>query len=66
MKISVNNDIIETGENTSVEKLIEFLDFQQYQLAVAINNQVIPKMKWQRTFLHENDNVIIIKAVSGG
>jgi sulfur carrier protein len=66
MKITVNNDPIEIGENTTVGKLIESFDLQQYQLAVAINNQVVRKTKWQQTLLHENDNVIIIKAVSGG
>ena len=66
MKIIVNNDPMETDDNMTVEKLIESFDLQQYQLAVAINNQVVPKTKWQQTFLHDNDNVIIIKAVSGG
>jgi sulfur carrier protein len=66
MKITVNNDLIEINEEITVENLIEFLDFQQSHLAVALNNQVVPKTKWQQTFLHENDNIIIIKAVSGG
>jgi len=66
MKITVNNDLMEVSEEMTVEKLIESFGFQQYQLAVAINNKVVPKAKWQQTLLHENDNIIIIKAVSGG
>jgi len=66
MKITVNNDLMEVGKDMTVEKLIESFGFQQYQLAVAINNQVVPKAKWQQKSLHENDNIIIIKAVSGG
>jgi len=66
MKIILNNDPLEIGENTTVENLVEFLDFQKHHLAVAVNNQVVPKTKWQETFLRENDNIIIIKAVSGG
>jgi len=66
MKVTVNNDLMEVGEEMTVEKLIESFGFQQYQLAVAINNKVVPKTKWQQTLLHENDNIIIIKAVSGG
>ena len=66
MKITLNNDPIEVGEEMNVEKLIESFDFQRYHLAVAINNRVIPKTKWQEMFLQENDNIIIIKAVSGG
>jgi len=66
MKIILNNDPMEVSEETSVENMIKSFDFQKYHLAVAINNRVIPKTKWQETFLQENDNVIIIKAVSGG
>jgi len=66
MKITVNNDLMEIGNNITVEKLIETLDFQRYQLAVALNNRVVPKAQWQQTLLHENDHIIIIKAVSGG
>jgi sulfur carrier protein len=66
MNITVNNDPMEVSENITVDKLIELVGFQQYQLAVALNNQVVTKTKWQQTSLHENDNIIIIKAVSGG
>ena len=66
MKITVNNDLREVEESITVEKLIELFDFQQYQLAVALNNQVVSKTKWTQTVLHENDHIIIIKAVSGG
>ena len=66
MKITVNNDLVQVDESMTVEKLIELFNFQQYQLAVALNNQVVPKTKWQQTLLHENDHIIIIKAVSGG
>ena len=66
MNITVNNDPMEVSENITVDKLIELVGFQQYQLAVSLNNQVVTKTKWQQTSLHENDNIIIIKAVSGG
>jgi sulfur carrier protein len=66
MKITVNNNPTEINENSNVENLIEALDYQQYQLAVAVNNHVVPKMQWQQTLLQENDNIVIIRAVSGG
>ena len=66
MKITVNNDPIEIGNNTTVADLIETLNYGKSQLAVAINSRVVPKTKWQQTPLHENDEIIIIKAVTGG
>ena len=35
-------------------------------LAVAINDVVIPKNKWENRTFSENDKVIIIKATAGG
>jgi sulfur carrier protein len=34
--------------------------------ALALNESVIPKDKWNDTKLKENDKVIIIKATRGG
>jgi thiamine biosynthesis protein ThiS len=57
---------MEVNINTTVEQLIDILGFRQYQLAVVINNKVVTRTKWKEIFLQENDNVIVIKAVSGG
>lgn len=35
-------------------------------IAVALNNQVIPKQAWISTLLHENDTILIITATQGG
>lgn len=35
-------------------------------VAVAVNQQVIPKSDWINTELKENDQVIIIRATQGG
>lgn len=35
-------------------------------IAVAVNNQVIPKQQWDTTPLKQNDNILIITATQGG
>lgn len=35
-------------------------------IAVALNNQVIPRINWSSTPLTENDSILIITATSGG
>jgi len=35
-------------------------------IAIAINNEVIPKNSWENHLLREQDNVTIITATAGG
>ena len=35
-------------------------------IAVALNNQVIPRKDWASTPLHPNDTILIITATQGG
>ncbi len=35
-------------------------------IAIAVNNKMIPRTEWERFMLHENDNLVIIKAACGG
>lgn len=35
-------------------------------VAVAVNNEVIPKEQWSSRLLQENDSVLIITATQGG
>jgi len=35
-------------------------------LAVAVNQEVVPKSKWDDFQLKENDDILIIKATQGG
>ena len=50
--------------------LLNYLKIRQipYEkgVAIAINNEVIPKSKWANQQLKENDNLTIITATAGG
>ncbi len=35
-------------------------------IAVAINNKVIPRLKWDEQLVQHSDNILIIKATQGG
>jgi len=35
-------------------------------IAVALNNQVIPKNSWSDQLLNDNDSILIITATQGG
>ena len=65
MKIKVNNKEVETGANHLLQ-LSQQLELPQAGIAVAVNNRMVPRSEWEHFVLHENDELIIIKAVCGG
>lgn len=68
MKIRVNGEEKTVRSNLNVHGLLLALEMDPTQsgIAVAVDREVIPKMKWQATELHENSEVEIIRAVQGG
>lgn len=64
--IYVNDELKEVPENTSIDSLLLNLSQKRDGIAIAINNQIITKSKWDLKFLSEKDNVLIIQATQGG
>lgn len=68
MKISVNGENREVRLNLNIYEL--FIDLElnpgQSGIAVAVDQEVIPKTKWKETKLAEYCEVEIIRAVQGG
>lgn len=67
MKIIVNQNIQEYKEDTNLENVLEqnsMLD--KSGIAVAVNEEIIPRSEWQKTILFDDDKIIIIGAVAGG
>jgi len=62
------------GEEKSINGETKLYDFVVIELngkepngiAVALNETVIPKQKWESVIIKENDTVEIIHAVQGG
>lgn len=51
---------------TTVNQLLLMLERSSQGIAVAVNNKVVFKSKWDETNLEENDEVLIIQATCGG
>lgn len=66
MIIKVNNKEMELSNQASLQQLAETLQMPDKGVAVAVNNQMIPRTKWSETILQENDQVVVIKAACGG
>lgn len=66
MTINVNNQSQSIAENSSVKHLLEQLNVVANGIAVAINNEIVPKKIWEKTVLQQKDQVTIIQATQGG
>ena len=55
---------------TKEKKLDEFLSAQNLLekkgIAIAINNEVVPRSEWEMTNFKENDQLLVITAAAGG
>lgn len=66
MRISFNDQHIETTSVTLAKLLEERALLQKSGIAVAVNQEVIPKTLWPEKVLQSNDSILIITATQGG
>ncbi|MFN8237246.1 MAG: sulfur carrier protein ThiS [Chitinophagales bacterium] len=67
MTITINNNQYTFDENTSLAQAIETLQLEETKgIALALNEAIIPRSKWNETVLTNEDKIIIIGAVAGG
>ncbi|MBO4738850.1 MAG: sulfur carrier protein ThiS [Bacteroidales bacterium] len=67
MNITINKNIVQVKENSTLKEVIVASGINsQLGMAVAVNNEVITKSKWDTFCLKENDNIVVINAVCGG
>ena len=63
MKVQVNNKEVEITPGSTLTQLTVQLELPVQGI---VNNKMIPRTEWERFSLHENDNLVIIKAACGG
>ncbi|MBU2020243.1 MAG: sulfur carrier protein ThiS [Bacteroidetes bacterium] len=66
MQIRYNGEWITLDNSELSSLLISKGLLEKSGIAVAINNQVIPKSEWESTHLQINDEILIITAAAGG
>ena len=49
-----------------VEKFLEKKNIEVKKVAVALNQTLIKKSKWEKTKIHENDRIEIVIPFAGG
>jgi len=67
MEVTYNNQIKEIHSETLVSDFVlSQIGDKQNGIAMAINEVIIPKTEWSKTYIKSNDSLLIIKATQGG
>ena len=65
MVVIINNKNTETAASNLQDLSVE-LNLPEKGVAIAINNQMVPRADWSKTAIQEMNDIIIIKAACGG
>jgi sulfur carrier protein len=67
MNIRVNDQPREVAANTALADLVSALGLGERKgVAIAINDEVVPRAAWAGRRLVEGDGVLVIQATQGG
>ncbi|WP_448584609.1 sulfur carrier protein ThiS [Thermocrinis sp.] len=68
MKIYLNGEETDVPEGITLAKLIELkgIKIREVGFAVSVNEEVVPKSKYEEYILSEGDKVEIVHIVGGG
>jgi sulfur carrier protein len=67
MLITINNTEFSLEENSTLQDALQELPLSGTKgIALALNEEIIPKSEWQKVIVSAGDKIIIIGAVAGG
>ncbi len=66
LELTINGEKRKINESQNLADLIKELDIQAPHFAMALNQQVVPRSKYESTVIKENDQIEIVHAVGGG
>ncbi|MGQ1944026.1 sulfur carrier protein ThiS [Ornithobacterium rhinotracheale] len=64
--VKINSEIEQIPKETTLSKLVVLKNITTRGIAIAVNQKVISRSKWEMFQLQENDTILIIKATQGG
>ena len=65
--IYINNKVFQIEESENLISILNKLNLNLNKgIAVAVNNNIIPKTEWEKYIVIDNDKITLIKATQGG
>jgi thiamine biosynthesis protein ThiS len=66
MKLTINGEPREFSVNLTVTALLAELALKSDRVAVELNRDLLPRDRWDKTQLNDNDKLEIVHFVGGG
>ena len=66
MTVNVNHKEVPVSKSANLVELLDTMNVPQKGIALAVNNNVIPKVDWKSFKLQQNMNITLIRATQGG
>lgn len=66
MRVTLNGDVIETADGSSVDMLLKQLGISRERVAVELNSEIVPKADYEKQLLSGDDKIEIVHFVGGG
>lgn len=66
MEIYLNDTKLNLEQKLSIQQLIELQKLNQQGLAIAVNQQILPRSEWSTYQLQANDRLTVFRAIAGG
>lgn len=66
MRIWFNDEQLQCAEATSVADLLTQLEQQQPGVALALNQRILPRERWEDHLLQEGDQILLFQVIAGG
>ncbi len=66
MKLTINGEIKEFRDDTTLEKMLEELELKGKVMAAAVNMQIVKQNEWATHILCDEDKIELLDFVGGG
>ena len=65
-KIQLNGKYLKIRMNLSIEDLLKKHRLNQEKIAIELNGTILPKQKYKKTKIKNNDKIEIVQFIGGG
>jgi thiamine biosynthesis protein ThiS len=66
MNIIVNGDVQQVAQHITLIDFLQSISQPTTNIAIEVNNEIVPRSLYEEFILRDNDRIEIIKAVGGG
>lgn len=66
MRIHFNDEPMQCADNLTLAKLLEHLGLLKPGVALAVNQTIVPRERWEARMLRDGDQILLFQAIAGG